>query len=83
MAMVLVGDRLVPALEVDEERNGGCRPTGPSITIPSLSGPRCTRLSFIAASASASGRVTPSSEISPQIPHTASQCRSEAAIDRI
>src|SRR5205085_6891642 len=45
------------------------RPTGPSISSPSLSGPRCTRASFIAASAPGFGLAAPSSDTRPQMPH--------------
>src|SRR5438270_11610880 len=51
------------------ERRRIARPTGPSISTPSLSGPRCTRASFIAASAPGFGLAAPPSDTRPQMPH--------------
>src|SRR4051794_4030592 len=52
------------------------RPTGPSISEPSESGPRWTRVSFIAASAAGSGAEAPSRETRPHIPHMAASLES-------
>src|SRR3954452_2741977 len=51
------------------ERRRMARPHGPSITLPSESGPRWTSVSFIAASAAGSGAVAPSRLTRPHIPH--------------
>src|SRR6266550_2230237 len=51
------------------ERRRIARPTGPSTSEPSLSGPRCTRASFIRASTAGSGLAAPSSDAKPQMPH--------------
>src|SRR6266480_2848412 len=55
-------------------------PAGPSITLPSESGPRWTSVSFIAASAAGSGPETPSRETRPHIPHMGASL--ESAQDR-
>src|SRR2546421_12844428 len=56
------------------ERRRIARPTGPSTSDPSLSGPRCTRVSFIEARTAGSGLAAPSSDARPQIPHMAPEC---------
>jgi hypothetical protein len=44
-------------------------PTGPSRSMPSLSGPRWTMAAFMSASTAGSRPATPSSDAWPQIPH--------------
>src|SRR4051812_25894734 len=51
------------------DRRRMASPTGPSTNDPALSGPRCTRVSFIEARTAGSGLVAPSSDARPQIPH--------------
>src|SRR4051794_6005721 len=51
-------------------RRRAASPTGPSRTVPSESGPRCTSVALIAARAAPSTGAAPSSDASPQIPHT-------------
>src|SRR6476659_2882322 len=51
------------------DRRRMASPQGPSITLPSESGPRWTSVSFIAASAAGSGAVAPSRLTRPHIPH--------------
>src|SRR3954451_19120447 len=51
------------------ERRRIASPQGPSIIEPAESGPRWTRVSFIAASAAGSGGVAPSRLTRPHIPH--------------
>src|ERR1700742_3080333 len=67
-----------PARAVIESRRIA-RPQGPSITLPSESGPRWRRVSFIAASAAGSGAVAPSRLTRPHIPHMGG--RGESARD--
>ena len=57
------------------------RPQGPSIRLPSESGPRWTSVSFIAASAAGSGAVAPSRLTRPHIPHMRAESR-EGGITR-
>src|SRR3954453_22428514 len=62
------------------ERRRMARPQGPSITDPSESGPRWTRVSFIAARAAGSGGVAPSRLTRPHIPHMRASL--ESALDQ-
>src|SRR5437763_6758485 len=56
------------------DRRRMASPTGPSTSDPSLSGPRCTRVSFMEARTAGSGLAAPSSDARPQIPHMAPEC---------